>query len=638
MRTRFLAVLLVLAAAPALAAVTDEFAISVNGFNEFLRSNGVYLLPRQHVAIAAVDDVPGPPAGRRIQIVFVELDAADPSYGKVIEAFPAAFTGGSTDLRGLTATSFVDHDGSVDGLLIAADKDPARVLATTINGRASTGGILGTTTVAGIASADLLPNVIPAVESGTFDGETRILMAFASPGSTIRVGLLSRAGATWTFRERSQISTFDPGEFDCGQPTYEISAAYDATRHEFTVAWECGAFATYARRFDWNGVPVGPAFLAHTGPEALHSGTTLSYNRISDRYYFSFQHNSALLTPDGAGGFSCPPDPAVGCQTSVPCTAHGGHWAAEVNYESCYDFRSGGDHVDTSKPGSNYDLVSGRESNACSDVNAPPHDWVWDEQLWPVRDGSALHEYVRCPSNDVTVAIHGWSDSNEGVHEVRYSFLEEPRAFAFDDDLFTTITARYGLISVLHLDEGFANASHLGTFPELSGVFDAFEQLGDPPPGDGYYQLWRRLGQSFGEPAVRDELDLIFPTGSCQADLLVHRFELSGGCVLGYGEELQSRVRAEVANIGSATTPSTTARYYLSTDPIITTADRLLIGGRDTIPALTPEVVFSVPTSMTVPNDWPAGPAYLGLLIDEFDSIAECDETNNTRAIPVTVE
>jgi hypothetical protein len=126
------------------------------------------------------------------------------------------------------------------------------------------------------------------------------------------------------------------------------------------------------------------------------------------------------------------------------------------------------------------------------------------------------------------------------------------------------------------------------------------------------------------------------PVG-CSVDLIVHRFELSGGSTIGVGEDLDARVVAEVANVGTSASGSTFAGYYLSSDPVITTSDQLLIGGRDDVPALSPGSLFSVPTTMQVPS-WPAGPAYLGILVDEFNAVPECDETNNTKVIPVTVQ
>ena len=40
---------------------------------------------------------------------------------------------------------------------------------------------------------------------------------------------------------------------------------------------------------------------------------------------------------------------------------------------------------------------------------------------------------------------------------------------------------------------------------------------------------------------------------------------------------------------------------------------------------------------MRVPDNYPTGSAYLGVIVDEFDDVVECNEANNTRAIAITV-
>ncbi len=639
----------------AASAVTNKFATNLvfdvgqDHYDSHLRANGVYLLPRRQVAIAAIDDVLSPVHQRRLQVVFADLDSVSGTYGNVLEVHEAAYTG-TAALRGLSATSFRNAAGGVDGLLAAVDISPNRILITTIDGTSATGGILGTNPVSGISSSELDASVIPAIESGTQAGESRILIAFASTMGTepsIQTGFLQRTGpALWRFLPRSEFPAWDGILPLCDRVVYEITAAYDPTRQQFTVAWTCGSFGAFARRLNWDATPAGPLFVAHRGPEALHSGSTLSYNQLSDRYMFTFQHNSALMTPTSGGGLSCTVDPSgVGCVTAVPCINTGDHWAAEVDYACGFEFRSGGKLLAPPNEGANYQLVTTREGIICSEPIPALYDWFYESEIWPSSPGNSwdLHEYVRCPASGVTVVIHSFTQLGTETGELRYSFIAESVGFAFDDgpQVFAMDT-RHGLLSELRKSGGFEASSCLGHFSDHPALTDAIESL-QPPANDSYYFLWRLPGGDFGDSTLplnpRDLLDQALPClVACQIDLLAQRLELSGGCVVHPGENLAARVVAEAANIGMTASGSTFVGFYLSTDPTITTGDRLLIGGRDTLPPLDPGTVFSVPTSMTIPDDWPAGPAHLGILVDELDIVSECRETNNVKVIPVSVE
>ena len=69
--------------------VTNKFATNLvfdvgqDHYDSHLRANGVYLLPRRQVAIAAIDDVLSPVHQRRLQVVFADLDSVSGTYGDV---------------------------------------------------------------------------------------------------------------------------------------------------------------------------------------------------------------------------------------------------------------------------------------------------------------------------------------------------------------------------------------------------------------------------------------------------------------------------------------------------------------------------------------------------------------------------
>lgn len=81
--------------------------------------------------------------------------------------------------------------------------------------------------------------------------------------------------------------------------------------------------------------------------------------------------------------------------------------------------------------------------------------------------------------------------------------------------------------------------------------------------------------------------------------------------------------------------------FYISIDANISTNDTLLAHGRLIVPGLKAEEQFSFITvsendrKMWAPADFPLGPAYLGILIDEFNEVEEDNEINNSYSIPI---
>lgn len=104
------------------------------------------------------------------------------------------------------------------------------------------------------------------------------------------------------------------------------------------------------------------------------------------------------------------------------------------------------------------------------------------------------------------------------------------------------------------------------------------------------------------------------------------------------GESIEAQVNTTATNSGDVAAGEFAIGFYLSTDPTITTDDTLLIGGREFVSSLAAGQQVEIPTNMLIPEDFPAGTYYLGVLLDEFDAVPhECDENNNFAAIPIEI-
>jgi hypothetical protein len=99
-------------------------------------------------------------------------------------------------------------------------------------------------------------------------------------------------------------------------------------------------------------------------------------------------------------------------------------------------------------------------------------------------------------------------------------------------------------------------------------------------------------------------------------------------------------VNAVVRNQGAADpyTGDISVGIYLSPNPEITTSDILLWHGRSSIPALSggTEVVPIAP-DLQIPTTVSTGSYYIGVLVDEFDVIAEQNEDNNFASLAITI-
>ena len=100
---------------------------------------------------------------------------------------------------------------------------------------------------------------------------------------------------------------------------------------------------------------------------------------------------------------------------------------------------------------------------------------------------------------------------------------------------------------------------------------------------------------------------------------------------------LSFQATATAGNFGTAASPASTLRYYLSLDTARDASDVLLSGSRS-VPALIPGAQAGGPTSVTVPAATPPGFYHLLACADWGGVVVESDELDNCLASASTVE
>jgi subtilase family serine protease len=90
------------------------------------------------------------------------------------------------------------------------------------------------------------------------------------------------------------------------------------------------------------------------------------------------------------------------------------------------------------------------------------------------------------------------------------------------------------------------------------------------------------------------------------------------------------------ANTGTAAAGASTTRYYLSTDAVITSSDKLLTGTRS-VPSLAAGASSGGTVTVKIPAGTAAGTYYLGACADDTKVVTETSETNNCKASATTV-
>lgn len=126
--------------------------------------------------------------------------------------------------------------------------------------------------------------------------------------------------------------------------------------------------------------------------------------------------------------------------------------------------------------------------------------------------------------------------------------------------------------------------------------------------------------------------------GSCNAiDLAVT--ELIVPPTACRNEDIGPLVELVVTNYGSSGLGSSVPiGWYLSSDDVLDGSDPLLIGGRDSLPALGAGASTSISMGSNIIRPTaPLGSSYLIVKVDEFDAVVETDEPNNIAAVPIEI-
>jgi hypothetical protein len=165
----------------------------------------------------------------------------------------------------------------------------------------------------------------------------------------------------------------------------------------------------------------------------------------------------------------------------------------------------------------------------------------------------------------------------------------------------------------IYLDSVLAHSGSFGGATRLTGV--RFSTRVTPEPPGASVALDNLL---IGDAVVIPDIEIV---------------SFTAPSVAGPGVPIGSQIGLTIRNAGGVDiTDPFQVGFYISPDPIITTGDDLLIGGREGVPGLAAGEVRDVPlfSGARIPAGYPLGDAYLGVIVDEFEDITESDETNNT--------
>ncbi|MBZ0118428.1 MAG: hypothetical protein K8H88_15610 [Sandaracinaceae bacterium] len=410
------------------------------GFSRDLRFAGGFLSPETGFVIGGIVEGASP-SERCTAFYRVRADAAT---GAFLEDERFCFEPGTAGMRGMSATSFQDDEGNMDTMFAWSDDGVIR--ASIYDGEAAVFQHAPSTIVASGSEIDF--SVGPAIEVGRNDsGDRRILLAhpvLVDGMPALQIGFVEPTGSEIAYASAGLVPL---NECDGPSPegetsiAYNISAAFDASREEYGIALLClvsGGWSALAIRLDWWGVPVGAWFTAHRGAGDGHSGSLLSYNSLTDTYFFQFEHNSALLTPTGEPElFTCSrvsaSDP--NCATVLPgfpspLLENGGVWASSVDYREGMTFRVAAELA----PGS----ASSGDGVLTSQVQgAAPPDWeVEPGTIWDARDTSvsstAVHAIVRGPEIGKSLLVF-LDEHSAGAGFIRYSIADDVSAVPIEE-------------------------------------------------------------------------------------------------------------------------------------------------------------------------------------------------------------
>ena len=119
-----------------------------------------------------------------------------------------------------------------------------------------------------------------------------------------------------------------------------------------------------------------------------------------------------------------------------------------------------------------------------------------------------------------------------------------------------------------------------------------------------------------------------------EPDLVVSTLDVVGSPMLP-GESLSYDMA--ILNQGSLGTVATHARLVLSSDAVTDGSDLRLTRPSLRVPALAAGASAPFSGEVTIPLDVLPGTYYLGAIVDPSERVAESDETNNTRAMTITL-
>ena len=165
-----------------------------------------------------------------------------------------------------------------------------------------------------------------------------------------------------------------------------------------------------------------------------------------------------------------------------------------------------------------------------------------------------------------------------------------------------------------------------------------------------YYVAWRVTGAEqeyvsntststarLGAITVRTSIPARFESRSGPLpDLRPNR--IHGPHAVQFSRRTDVTLAAEVINEGNFPARGFWAGFYLSADSQCDVAQDVLLGFRSIATLAEAASGTAAATVVTMPADWPIGTAKLCVFADDLFSVAESDETDNARMLPVYID
>ncbi|MCP4202237.1 MAG: hypothetical protein GY769_09905, partial [bacterium] len=194
----------------------------------------------------------------------------------------------------------------------------------------------------------------------------------------------------------------------------------------------------------------------------------------------------------------------------------------------------------------------------------------------------------------------------------------------------TTAVARIDPGTALGPDLAFADpAFSSGTFALAAGSYSIeVEAIGASFSGGRGYIRVDAEGSAQCEASPAPNLTIV--EFSAPASIAQSNFFDSSSGWYAFGDS----IRVVVANTGNVASSGGFVGLYISGDSAVTTTDDLLIGGRESLPALAPgqSAQIQLVGVNGIPELAPTGNVFLGAVVDDQFTIAEIVETDNTAS------